>query len=34
MVIMDDNRLFVDTNVLVYANVIETPLHTTNLQED
>ena len=24
---MDDNTLFIDTNVLVYANVIETPLH-------
>lgn len=24
---MDDNALFVDTNVLVYANVIETPYH-------
>ncbi|MCP4286795.1 MAG: PIN domain-containing protein [Gammaproteobacteria bacterium] len=24
---MDDKALFVDTNVLVYANVIETPLH-------
>ncbi|WP_372720338.1 type II toxin-antitoxin system VapC family toxin [Immundisolibacter sp.] len=24
---MDDNALFVDTNVLVYANVIETPFH-------
>ena len=34
MVIMDDNALFVDTSVLVYANVIETSLHTTNLQED
>ena len=34
MMIMDDNRLFIDTNVLIYANVIETPLHTTNLQED
>ena len=31
---MDDNTLFVDTNFLVYANVIEPPLHTTNLQED
>ncbi|HEX20603.1 MAG TPA: PIN domain-containing protein [Acidiferrobacteraceae bacterium] len=24
---MDDKSLFVDTNVLVYANVIETPFH-------
>ena len=24
---MDDNTLFIDTNVLVYANVIETPFH-------
>jgi predicted nucleic acid-binding protein len=24
---MDDKALFVDTNVLVYANVIETPFH-------
>ena len=34
MEIMDDNTLFIDTNVLVYANVIETPFHITNLQED
>jgi len=27
MVTMDDSALFVDTNVLVYANVIETPFH-------
>ncbi len=27
MATMDDKALFVDTNVLVYANVIETPLH-------
>ena len=27
MAIMDDNTLFIDTNVLVYANVIETPFH-------
>lgn len=27
MATMDDNALFVDTNVLVYANVIETPFH-------
>ncbi len=27
MVIMDDNALFVDTNILVYANVFETPFH-------
>ena len=27
MAIMDDNRLFVDTNVLVYANVASTPQH-------
>lgn len=27
MATMDANALFVDTNVLVYANVIETPLH-------
>jgi len=24
---MDDNPLFIDTNILVYANVIETPFH-------
>ena len=34
MMIMDDNRLFIDTNALIYANVIETPFHTTKLQED
>ena len=28
---MDDKALFVDTNVLVYANVIETPLHAPAL---
>lgn len=27
MVMMDAEALFVDTNVLVYANVIETPFH-------
>ena len=27
MAIMDDDALFIDTNVLVYANVIETPFH-------
>lgn len=27
MATMDDDALFVDTNVLVYANVIETPFH-------
>ncbi len=27
MATMDDKALFVDTNVLVYANVIETPMH-------
>jgi len=27
MVTMDDNALFVDTNVLVYTNVVETPFH-------
>ena len=27
MAMMDDRALFIDTNVLVYANVIETPLH-------
>lgn len=27
MATMDDNPLFIDTNILVYANVIETPLH-------
>lgn len=27
MATMDDNALFVDTNILVYANVIETPFH-------
>ncbi|MBK1704375.1 VapC toxin family PIN domain ribonuclease [Halochromatium glycolicum] len=28
---MEDKALFVDTNVLVYANVIETPLHASAL---
>jgi len=27
MATMDDNSLFIDTNILVYANVIETPFH-------
>ena len=27
MVTMNDSRLFIDTNILVYANVIETPFH-------
>jgi len=27
MATTDDNLLFIDTNILVYANVIETPLH-------
>ncbi len=27
MVTMDDKALFVDTIVLVYANVVETPFH-------
>ncbi len=27
MAMMDDNSLFIDTNILVYANVIETPFH-------
>ncbi len=27
MATMDDKALFVDTNILIYANVIETPLH-------
>nr|VFJ91969.1 MAG: Predicted nucleic acid-binding protein, contains PIN domain [Candidatus Kentron sp. LFY] len=27
MAMMDEKALFVDTNVLVYANVIETPFH-------
>ena len=27
MATMDDKSLFIDTNVLVYANVIETPFH-------
>jgi predicted nucleic acid-binding protein len=27
MATMDDNPLFIDTNILVYANVIETPFH-------
>jgi len=27
MAMMDDDALFVDTNVLVYANVAEAPLH-------
>lgn len=32
MATMDDNALFVDTNVLVYANVIETPFHEQALE--
>lgn len=31
MATMGDNALFVDTNVLVYANIIETPLHEQSL---
>ena len=27
MAIMDDNALFVDTNILIYANILETPFH-------
>lgn len=27
MATMDDSSLFIDTNILVYANVIETPFH-------
>ena len=27
MAMMDDNAVFIDTNILVYANVIETPFH-------
>ena len=27
MAMMDDNAIFIDTNILVYANVIETPFH-------
>ncbi len=27
MATMDDNPLFIDTKILVYANVIETPFH-------
>ena len=27
MAMMDDKALFIDTNILVYANVIETPFH-------
>ena len=29
---MDDNTLFIDTNILVYANIIETPFHEQTLQ--
>jgi predicted nucleic acid-binding protein len=25
---MDDNALFIDTNVLVYANIAEAPIHS------
>lgn len=32
MATMDDNALFVDTNVLVYANVLETPFHAQALK--
>jgi len=32
MATMDDNALFVDTNVLVYANVLETPFHARALK--
>lgn len=28
---MDDKTLFIDTNVLVYANVIEAPMHEQSL---
>lgn len=31
MAMMDDSPLFIDTNILVYANVIETPFHTQAL---
>lgn len=31
MATMDGDALFVDTNILVYANVIETPLHGQSL---
>ena len=27
MATMEDNPLFIDTNILVYANVVETPFH-------
>jgi len=27
MVMMDDKALFVDTNILINANIIETPFH-------
>ena len=27
MAMMDDNAVFIDTNILVFANVIETPFH-------
>jgi len=27
MATVDDNAVFIDTNILIYANVIETPLH-------
>ncbi len=27
MATMDDNPLFIDTNIVVYANIIETPFH-------
>ena len=32
MATMGDNALFIDTNVLVFANVLETPLHQQALQ--
>jgi len=31
MATTDDNSLFIDTNILVYANVIETPFHEQTL---
>jgi len=31
MATMGDNALFIDTNILVYANVIETPFHEQTL---
>ena len=32
MATMDDNALFIDTNILIYANVATAPLHEQALK--